>query len=117
MEEEQISSVDLSQSSNIGESETPGGPSSTPSNSTNPHQPPTTVECPPPSATEETTKDCVKKRKQPEKKQSEVWDHYVKLPLDDTDGELRAACKYCNNDYACDPVKCGTTSLKRHLKK
>ncbi|XP_028768435.1 zinc finger BED domain-containing protein RICESLEEPER 2-like [Neltuma alba] len=124
MDIEQSSSVDQSQSSPIiGENvtPTPSAPSSTPSGpSSHPHQPPTTIECPPPAQTAtigNVSTEGSKKRKQPEKKQSQVWDHFTKLPLEETNGEVRAACKYCNIDYACDPTKHGTTSLKRHLRK
>ncbi|XP_054800155.1 zinc finger BED domain-containing protein RICESLEEPER 1-like [Prosopis cineraria] len=60
-----------------------------------------------------------RKRKEPAKKskQSQVWEHFVKLPLEETNGEVRASCKYCHATYACDPNKHGTTSLKRHFPK
>ncbi|KAF7841239.1 zinc finger BED domain-containing protein RICESLEEPER 2-like [Senna tora] len=57
------------------------------------------------------------KRKPPVPKSS-VWDHFVKLPLEETNGEPRAKCKYCkDHTYACDTSKHGTTSLKKHLLK
>ena len=59
-----------------------------------------------------------RKRKVPERKPpktSKVWDHFVKISLEETNGEIRAYCKYCNNTYICDPYKHGTNSLKRHL--
>ncbi|KAF7808141.1 zinc finger BED domain-containing protein RICESLEEPER 2-like [Senna tora] len=55
------------------------------------------------------------KRKPPVPKSS-VWDHFVKLPLEETNGEPRAKSKYCkDHTYACDTSKHGTTSLKKHL--
>ncbi|KAF7807266.1 zinc finger BED domain-containing protein RICESLEEPER 2-like [Senna tora] len=57
------------------------------------------------------------KRKPPVSKSS-VWDHFVKLPLEETNGEPRAKCKYCkDHTYACDTSKHDTTSLKKHLLK
>ena len=53
----------------------------------------------------------IRKRKVP----YQVWDHFVKIPLEETNGEIIASCKYCNNTYICDPYKHGTNSLKRHL--
>ncbi|XP_054791204.1 zinc finger BED domain-containing protein RICESLEEPER 2-like [Prosopis cineraria] len=119
MDIEQTSSIDQPQSSPFtGEnvSSTPSEPSLTP---TPPPQPPPTMECPPPltTITESEATEGSRKRKSSTRKVSKVWEHFTKLPLEETNGEVRAACKYCNLDYACDPGKHGLTSLKRHVPK
>ncbi|XP_054808631.1 zinc finger BED domain-containing protein RICESLEEPER 2-like [Prosopis cineraria] len=119
MDIEQTSSIDQPQSSPFtGEnvSSTPSEPSLTP---TPPPQPPTTMKCPPPltTVTESKATEGSRKRKNSTRKVSKVWEHFTKLPLEETTGEVRAACKYCNLDYACDPGKHGLTSLKRHVPK
>ncbi|XP_054784012.1 zinc finger BED domain-containing protein RICESLEEPER 1-like [Prosopis cineraria] len=119
MDIEQTSSIDQPQLSPFtGEnvSSTPSGPFLTP---TPPPQPPTTMECPPPLTTviESEATEGSRKRKNSARKVSKVWEHFTKLPLEETNGEVRATCKYCNLDYAFDPGKHGLTSLKRHVPK
>ncbi|XP_054780792.1 zinc finger BED domain-containing protein DAYSLEEPER-like [Prosopis cineraria] len=77
------------------------------------------MECPPPltTVTESEATEGSRKRKNSSRKVSKVWEHFTKLPLEETNGEVRAACKYCNLDYACNPGKHGLTSLKRHIPK
>ncbi|KAK4411770.1 hypothetical protein Sango_0250000 [Sesamum angolense] len=47
-------------------------------------------------------------------KRSKVWDHFIAY----TNGEVkpRARCKYCERNYAADPCKNDTSTMKSHLK-
>ncbi|XP_054813399.1 zinc finger BED domain-containing protein RICESLEEPER 2-like [Prosopis cineraria] len=106
MDIEQISNIDQPQSSPFtGEnvSSTLSGPSLTP---TPPPQPLTTMECPPSLTTviENEATEGSRKRKNSARKVSKVWQYFTKLPLEETNGEVRATCKYYNLDYACDPA-------------
>ncbi|KAH7864443.1 hypothetical protein Vadar_029634 [Vaccinium darrowii] len=46
--------------------------------------------------------------------QSMVWDHFS-IITEDGDPNPRAACDYCQADYACHSTKNGTSAMKSHL--
>ncbi|XP_028755608.1 zinc finger BED domain-containing protein RICESLEEPER 2-like [Neltuma alba] len=48
------------------------------------------------------------------RQKSAVWDHFDKLPLSQTNGQLRAKCKYCPTTIACHSSY-GTSGLKKHI--
>lgn len=50
------------------------------------------------------------------RKKSKVWGQFVKLPLEETNGGIKAGCKYCPKVYSCDPNKHGNSFLIRHMK-
>ncbi|PON59173.1 Ribonuclease H-like domain containing protein [Parasponia andersonii] len=51
-----------------------------------------------------------RKRKRAGKKTSSIWEHFTMI-----DGKDRAACNYCNLDYAANTKLCGTSILWSHV--
>ncbi|KAK3198395.1 hypothetical protein Dsin_021810 [Dipteronia sinensis] len=45
---------------------------------------------------------------------SDSWNHFTKYQ---EDGRMRAQCKYCPKNYACDSNTNGTTKMNKHLEK
>ncbi|KAK3224957.1 hypothetical protein Dsin_004819 [Dipteronia sinensis] len=45
---------------------------------------------------------------------SDSWNHFTKYQ---EDGRMRAQCKYCPKNYACDSNTNGTTNMNKHLEK
>ncbi|KAK2647713.1 hypothetical protein Ddye_015202 [Dipteronia dyeriana] len=45
---------------------------------------------------------------------SDSWNHFTKYL---EDGRMRAQCKYCPKNYACDSNTNGTTNMNKHLQK
>ncbi|KAK0582279.1 hypothetical protein LWI29_023697 [Acer saccharum] len=45
---------------------------------------------------------------------SDSWNHFTKYQ---DDGRMRARCKYCPKNYACDSNTNGTTNMNKHLQK
>ncbi|KAK0595199.1 hypothetical protein LWI29_004436 [Acer saccharum] len=45
---------------------------------------------------------------------SDSWNHFTKYQ---DDGRMRARCKYCPKNYACDSNINGTTNMNKHLQK
>ncbi|XP_054795873.1 zinc finger BED domain-containing protein RICESLEEPER 2-like [Prosopis cineraria] len=48
---------------------------------------------------------------------SAVWAHFERLPLDKTNGEPRAKCKYCPMTIGCDSTRHGTNGMRKHVKR
>ena len=45
---------------------------------------------------------------------SDSWNHFTKYQ---DNGRMRARCKYCSKNYACDSNTNGTTNMNKHLEK
>ncbi|XP_054803961.1 zinc finger BED domain-containing protein RICESLEEPER 2-like [Prosopis cineraria] len=48
---------------------------------------------------------------------SAAWVHFERLPLDKTNGEPRAKCKYCPTTIGCDSTRHGTNGMRKHVKR
>ncbi|XP_054817609.1 zinc finger BED domain-containing protein RICESLEEPER 2-like [Prosopis cineraria] len=51
------------------------------------------------------------------RRKSAVWVHFERLPLDKTNGEPRAKCKYCPTTIGCDSTRHGTNGMRKHVKR
>ena len=56
----------------------------------------------------------LEKRKRQGKRTSTIWEHFTMLEGGDKN-KPRAACNYCNLDYAADTKSCGTSTLWMHV--
>ncbi|KAI4353932.1 hypothetical protein L6164_002852 [Bauhinia variegata] len=50
------------------------------------------------------------------KAKSIVWDHFIKLPLEQSNGEEKAKCHHCKRDFLCNSTRHGTNGMLKHLK-
>ncbi|XP_022859074.1 uncharacterized protein LOC111379867, partial [Olea europaea var. sylvestris] len=55
---------------------------------------------------------CLGKRKN--RKPSDVWEHFTVIGNSNAE-DVRCACTYCGQDYACGARKYGTSTLRNHL--
>ncbi|KAI4327816.1 hypothetical protein L6164_020233 [Bauhinia variegata] len=50
------------------------------------------------------------------KAKSIVWDHFIKLPLEQSNGEEKAKCHHCKREFLCNSMRHGTNGMLKHLK-
>ncbi|KAI4297639.1 hypothetical protein L6164_037521 [Bauhinia variegata] len=50
------------------------------------------------------------------KAKSIVWDHFIKLPLEQSNGEEKAKCHHCKREFLCNSIRHGTNGMLKHLK-
>ncbi|KAI4324055.1 hypothetical protein L6164_023621 [Bauhinia variegata] len=50
------------------------------------------------------------------KAKSIVWDHFIKLLVEQSNGEEKAKCHHCKREFLCNSTRHGTNGMLKHLK-